>query len=415
MELTFNKRAVFLLAILFLCSNLVACESIDKALYSATDSLTSVDRVTGERSLNIYSRAEQIQKSNAMTNQMVQQQYLDQGKKINSELDMKAYKRLQRIFEPIHQVSHLRDEKWSVILLPEDSFNAFVMGGTYVLVNKGLMDEVKSDDELAYILGHEIAHVAANHVYEGQSYNMGALLAGSKSVKRSSFQAAYTHENEEEADRVGLLYSTLAGYDPMASKESWVRMGSMHGQNAANYSTHPIAKERAETNEKLATLYKEYYKPGIINPNYKEILKNNTVFSDGGVTTRKPGEGGGVEALLGTALSVFSDRSQTKAEEQRQAQRIAFIQSIQSQLSVRNIQALNDGQSVSVQMIYNGNTSVKNLVFKGLYNKELEVLTLDRTIMPRETLNLVFKFEDDGFNPKDLSPFRMALDYAEAI
>lgn len=409
-----NLRFYFFL--ILACLTLPACSTIDEILYSATDSVTTVDRVTGERSLNLYSRADQIRKSNATTLKLIQDKYLDQGKKVNAELDMLAYKRLQRIFDPVHQVSHLRDEEWNVVLLPEDSFNAFVTGGTYVLVHKGLMDQVQSDDELAYILGHEIAHVAANHVYEGQSYNVGALIAGSKSVKRSTFQAAYTHENEEEADKVGLLYATLAGFDPMASKESWERMGALHGQNAANYSTHPIAKERAETNAQLANLYKEYYQPGIINPNYKQILKENTVFSEyDHSTTKKAGEGGGLQALFSAATSIFTDRAEAKTEEKRQAKRVAFIQSIQSQMSIRNVQARSDGKSIAVEMVYNGKNPVKTLVFKGVYYKEMDVLTLNETIMPRETLELVFTFENENFNPKDLSPFRIALDYAESI
>ena len=172
-----------------LCLFLLAgCSSIDKALYDLTNSVTSVDRVTGEREVNLYSRASQIQKSDQQTEQLIAQTYTNQGKPINEQLDMDGYKRVQEIFRKIHLVSHMRDEDWQVVLIPEDSFNAFVTGGTYVIVHKGLIDELKSDDELAYVIGHEIAHVAANHVYESQTYNIGAMLAGSKSAKRSSFE-----------------------------------------------------------------------------------------------------------------------------------------------------------------------------------------------------------------------------------
>ena len=104
-----------------------------------------------------------------------------------------------------------------------------------------------------------------------------------------------------------------------------------------------------------------------------------------------------------------------KTEEKRQAKRVAFIQSIQSQMSIRNVQARSDGKSIAVEMVYNGKNPVKTLVFKGVYYKEMDVLTLNETIMPRETLELVFTFENVNFNPKDLSPFRIALDYAESI
>ena len=83
------------------------------------------------------------------------------------------------------------------------------MGGTYIFVNKGFMDDVKDDDELAAVVGHEIAHVTANHLGEQSSYTMAAMLRGSKGVKKESFQAAFTFKSEEEADEVGTLYATL--------------------------------------------------------------------------------------------------------------------------------------------------------------------------------------------------------------
>lgn len=397
-----------------LCLFLLAgCSSIDKALYDLTNSVTSVDRVTGEREVNLYSRASQIQKSDQQTEQLIAQTYTNQGKPINEQLDMDGYKRVQEIFRKIHLVSHMRDEDWQVVLIPEDSFNAFVTGGTYVIVHKGLIDELKSDDELAYVIGHEIAHVAANHVYESQTYNIGAMLAGSKSAKRSSFQAAFTHEYEEEADRIGLLYAALAGYNPEAAAQSWERKGDEVGYHATNYSTHPIAKERAANNAKYAEIYKQYYIPGQVNPDYKAILANNPVFGNAASTSgAQPGEGAGVGALLESTMNVLSTKQQAKQEEARQTNRIQFIQYVGQNLRLvsRQAQSSND---VVVTMQYKGQYPLSELVLKGKLGDEIVIAKVTNVIAPNAQFNAVFHFPKGGVTPEAVNTLQIGLDYAE--
>lgn len=397
-----------------LCLFLLAgCSSIDKALYDLTNSVTSVDRVTGEREVNLYSRASQIQKSDQQTEQLIAQTYTNQGKPINEQLDMDGYKRVQEIFRKIHLVSHMRDEDWQVVLIPEDSFNAFVTGGTYVIVHKGLIDELKSDDELAYVIGHEIAHVAANHVYESQTYNIGAMLAGSKSAKRSSFQAAFTHEYEEEADRIGLLYAALAGYNPEAAAQSWERKGDEVGYHATNYSTHPIAKERAANNAKYAEIYKQYYIPGQVNPDYKAILANNPVFGNAASASgAQPGEGAGVGALLESTMNVLSTKQQAKQEEARQTNRIQFIQYVGQNLRLvsRQAQSSND---VVVTMQYKGQYPLSELVLKGKLGDEIVIAKVTNVIAPNAQFSAVFHFPKGGVTPEAVNTLQIGLDYAE--
>ena len=88
--------------------------------------------------------------------------------RLNAGVDRRSYNRLLGIFQRVHSVSHFANENWKIVLLPEDGFNAFVTGGTYVAVYQGLMDEVRDDAAVAAVIGHEIGHVAANHVFEKQ-------------------------------------------------------------------------------------------------------------------------------------------------------------------------------------------------------------------------------------------------------
>lgn len=406
-----KRNLVLAIAIVFSLS-LSACADVDKALYDFSNSVSSVDRVTGERSLNFYNREDQIKKSNADVENLLAQNYTSKGKKLNAQLDPAGYQRLQTIFKRVHQVSHMRDEKWDVVLIPEESFNAFVTGGSYVIVHQGLINELKSDDELAYVIGHEIAHVSADHVYESQSYSVGAMLAGSKSVQRGSFQSAFTHKNEEEADMIGLLYSTLAGYNPEKAALSWERMGDKYGYHATTYSTHPIAIERAANLRKWASDYKKYYMPGKVNPNHADILRSNSVFGKQETAMGTPGEGAGVGALLGTVLGSLSTREGAKQEEARQSQRIAFIQATQKNLRLVSKDYV-DQHTAKVTLRYSGTVALKNTLFKAGLKNHIVVGKVDGVIRPNQLFDVIFKFEDITVMPNDVSGLLLALDYAE--
>ncbi len=412
------KRVLILSALFFIVLFSSGCSTVDKALYDVTNSVSSVDRVSGQRSLNLYSRANQIAKSNQQVDSLIAQNYTKKGLKVNGELDVEGYKRLQRIFKRVHAVSHMKDEDWRVFLIPEDSFNAFVTGGSYAIVHKGLLDEVQSDDELAYILGHEIAHVSANHVYESQTYNVSAMLAGSKSARRGSFQAAFTHENEEEADRVGLLYATLAGYNPEKAAESWTRMGEKHGYHASTYSTHPIAKERAAMNAKLAENYKPHYLSGKINAEHDAILDQyfatNTPAGEDDIQAKKPGEGAGLSALFQTVGSALSTRAKAKQEEARQSQRIAFIQYAASNLKLIDKKRIGNDR-IDVTFQYSGNTSLSELLMKGLVGEEIAIAAYRNPIRSGDQVIMRFDYKETTVTDSGVTKMKIGIDYAEAL
>jgi predicted Zn-dependent protease len=397
-------------------SIMTGCSTIDHALYDLSNSVSSVDRVTGERTVNLYNRSAQIKQSDAVVERLIKEKYTDKDLPINEGIDPESYGRVKQIFDRVHAVSHLKDETWNVVLVPEESFNAFVTGGTYVIVHRGLLDEVQSDDEIAYILGHEIAHVSANHVYESQSYNVGAQLAGSKSAKRGSFQAAFTHENEEEADKIGLLYATLAGYNPVEGADTWTRLGEKFGYHASTYSTHPIAKERAANNQKWAELYKEHYLPGRVNPESETILGSSAVLKSREFDNdkAKPGEGGGLEAVMDTVLSVFGTRAKAKTEEARQTNRIEFIKKAQGAMQLVRHERTGEN-SVRSFVSYRGGVLLRDVVFRGVLGQESTIFAVDGIVQPGATMVLDFTFKNVTVpvhsNRIGLS---IALDYAEA-
>ncbi|HEY2857224.1 MAG TPA: M48 family metalloprotease [Terracidiphilus sp.] len=98
--------------------------------------------------------------------------------------------------------------------------NAFALPGGHVFVGRGLLDRMKSEDELAFVLGHEIEHVDHHHAVErvqveAQLHKMDLDVVGEiTQIPVSIWQAAYSKDEEFEADREGLRLSSAAGYSP---------------------------------------------------------------------------------------------------------------------------------------------------------------------------------------------------------
>jgi predicted Zn-dependent protease len=384
---------------------LSGCANLDKSLYNLTSSVSDYDRITGQRTANLTSRTEQIKKSNDIASKIIAETYTKKGKPVDASLDAKAYKRLQNIFHKVFAVSHMRNENWTIHLIPEDSFNAYVTGGTYMVVHKGLVDKVKSDDELAAVIGHEIAHVAANHIYEKNAHAIASILSSSNSIKRGSFQSAFIHENEEEADKVGILYAALAGYDPYAASKLWKRMYDNQGDFSLRIVDHPIYSERYQTTKELADKYRKYQIPARQNKNFATILKNNDVFSYKQNNTLQAGKGGGLLAALETVAYGLNKHTQAKTEEYRQKSRVLKIKRIQSLLQITEQNVINSN-TVHFKIRYGGYETINNLTFLVVYNDEQVKEQVKEPVRPgnfiefNTSFNSNFNSNFNSSNPK---------------
>ncbi len=396
---------------ILLLFSLGGCASVDQALYDVSTSVSSVDRITGTRSLNFADRQAQIAKSNSQIEQLISTAN-SENIQLNEAIDQEAYKRLVKIFERVHQVSHFRDEEWNILMIPDEEFNAFVNGGTYVVVNYGLMKQAENDDEIAAVIGHEIAHVAGNHVYERNSHLLVASLKGSKSASRDTFQAAYTHKNEEEADKVGILYATLAGYDPYAAAKLWKRMRDNEGDYSRAVNSHPINGERAKKAEELAGIYEVYYQPGTINSDYALALDSNPVFGrppEDMSASLAPGQGGGFLALLEVTLDGVAKHYEAKAEEERQklqAQRVSFTEQDIKWIDFTPI----DSKAIRIKAQHSGYNQLKDLTIVGIVDNEKAVKIIEKYISPGE----IFEFDLEFKNP-DISKLKIGITHVEWI
>ena len=153
--------------------------------------------------------------------------------------------------------------KWEVNVISSDELNAFCMPGGKIAFYSGLIKQLNlGDDEIAIVMGHEIAHALREHSREQVSaalaaqtaIGVGTALLGLGDATASLADSAYSallatrfsRSHEAEADRIGLELSARAGYDPRAGVTLWQKMLKAGGGNRppAFLSTHPAESER---------------------------------------------------------------------------------------------------------------------------------------------------------------------------
>jgi predicted Zn-dependent protease len=181
-----------------------------------------------------------------------------------------------RVGQRLAQVSDRPTVDYDFTVLDSDLINAFAAPGGFVFVTRGLLDAVNDESELAMVLGHEIAHVAAMHGVQMIQKEMGqnaltilgtigaALVAGpeamlmvanSASLFSSLYLLGYSRDKELEADNLGLQYLLRAGYDPAASLRFLQQLQKMGDDEARGWDlyfrTHPQTSERISLIKRL--------------------------------------------------------------------------------------------------------------------------------------------------------------------
>jgi len=395
------KNLIIVSLSLIILSSCAVGQAVDRGLYSIANAVSSEDLITGERRLSAAERRKQIQEGNRTVASLISK-YKKEGKKIDSELSPRQYERAVKIMNRILSVSHLKGESWTLHLIPEDSFNAFVTGGSTVVVHEGLMSQLKIDDEVAAVMAHEIAHVAANHVFEQRASMMASAVAKSSAAKSQAIQVAYTHNNEVEADKVGVLYTALAGYDPLSASRIWQDMYSKRGNNGQMYQSHPITSERIALNKSVAEKVKQYYIPGRVNPNAEAILFNNVLWSKK-ASSREVGEGGGVAAVAETFLGYYKEKQNAKIEASRQSQRIGMLKDIQTKMKIVDGKMLDNGK-VAMLIQYSGSRPVGGLSIKAASPVSYDIYRHNAIVQPNQKFTAHFKDSilktKDGSKPK---------------
>jgi len=205
------------------------------------------------------------------------------GKYINN--NNRQYVRIKDIFDKLlHSQNFSRDlnkYNWRIFLQNSNEVNAFAALNGIIIINRGIIDFCQNDDELALVIGHEIAHMTEDHIKKqiGTRIVMDPIIEratsfiAQKKNKRLNteeisdkeisdkelFQLIfglggelallkYSRSQEEKADEIGAMYAASVGYDSNKGYDFWKRMASISNNNKWTIflSTHPYSEQRAK-------------------------------------------------------------------------------------------------------------------------------------------------------------------------
>ncbi|WP_018142267.1 M48 family metallopeptidase [Thioalkalivibrio sp. ALJ7] len=170
------------------------------------------------------------------------------------------------------------DWDWEIrVIEAPDTINAFAMAGGKMAIYSGIIEQLElTDDELAQIIGHEIAHALSAHTAEKMSVAMASNLAvagyamtGDRSAvaltgaalgAALAVQLPHSRQMESEADRIGIELAARAGYNPDAAASLWRKMAAQsNGRHPVFLSTHPAPESRQRELTRLADQFRPAY------------------------------------------------------------------------------------------------------------------------------------------------------------
>jgi predicted Zn-dependent protease len=221
--------------------------------------------ITGRKQLSLVSNAELIPVVNQEYNAVISKGPLSTNQEqtqMVKRVGVKIQKAVEEYMASKGQSSYLKDFGWEFNLIEDPkTANAWCMPGGKVAFYSGIMPICKDEAGVAVVMGHEVAHAIANHGGERMSTQMvaqygmntlGALMGQNPTAGKQLLMQAvgagagvgmlkFSREHESEADRMGLIFMAMAGYDPHAATTFWERMSAESGGQAPPefLSTHP--------------------------------------------------------------------------------------------------------------------------------------------------------------------------------
>jgi predicted Zn-dependent protease len=221
--------------------------------------------VTGRQQLALVSNAEIIPMANSQYDSVVRTAKLSTNQQQTAmvkNVGVRIQKAVEQYMAQNNLTAQLEGFKWEFNLIEDaKTVNAWCMPGGKVAFYTGIMPICKDETGVAVVMGHEVAHAIANHGRERMSTglvaNMGlstlsAALGQNQTLTNQIFLQAvgmgtqvgmlkFSRQHESEADRIGLIFMAMAGYDPNEAVSFWQRMDTMSGGGAPPewLSTHP--------------------------------------------------------------------------------------------------------------------------------------------------------------------------------
>jgi len=154
--------------------------------------------------------------------------------------------------------------KYECFVLKDDVFNAYAVAGGKIFLNTGLINRLSTEDEIAFVIAHEIAHIELKHCIKNIQYTVKASridprLGEVVALAYGIYRRAFSKQQEREADELGVRLMMKAGYKKSGAV-SFFRILEKHEPKHADptlqtyndfISSHPTAKERRERIEKM--------------------------------------------------------------------------------------------------------------------------------------------------------------------
>jgi predicted Zn-dependent protease len=245
--------------------------------------------VTGRKQLNLVPRSTMLSMSYQQYGEFLKTHKLSDNQQ-QTQMVKRVGNRIQRAvsryFTEQGMADKLKDYEWEFNLVESEEVNAWCMPGGKVVFYTGILPVTQDENGLAVVMGHEIAHAIAQHGNERMSQMLMGQLGGMALSKALEKEPEKTQElwmtafgigaqlgvflpfsrlHESEADRLGLIFMSMAGYDPKGAVEFWQRMVKMGGGQAPPefLSTHPSYEKRIENLQALVPEAMQYYRePG---------------------------------------------------------------------------------------------------------------------------------------------------------
>ncbi len=332
-----GRRGLFLsllVTVVFMLSGCQTMSSIDKGLASTTRNSPNGPR------FDFQTRQQEIQNGNKELDAFLTKER-SKGIPLNADAVGGAeYQEALAIFDRIHSVLPVpySNEKWTLWIVGQPIWNAFTTGGTGIVIYSGLLKDL-TPCQLAVVLGHESAHVVLGHISKDATYSEIALVGG-KFRQYNSLKTYFTIGNEIQADQYGLLFATLAGFNPECGPEFWAHVAQERGNGADYMSDHPFNSQRASYLNTLAQQYKPYYAgDGVVNPDHVAILNKVLYPNVGGLA---PGQGGGLFDVLNAAMQAKVDILKAQAQQANRQELAAAQQMIQGSLKLEAFSVVGD-------------------------------------------------------------------------
>jgi len=226
--------------------------------------------ITGRSQLNLIPGSSMLSMSLQQYDQFLKEHKVSSNKEQTAmvkRVGARVQGAVERYFASSGLQGQLKNYQWEFNLVEDKQVNAWCMPGGKVVVYTGLLPVAKDDTGLAVVLGHEIAHAVAEHGNERMSQGLLAQMGGVALSTALSTEPAATQQlwmsvygvgaqygailpygrmQESDADHLGLVFMTMAGYDPNEAIPFWERMSAgKSGQAPPEFlSTHPSSATR---------------------------------------------------------------------------------------------------------------------------------------------------------------------------